>query len=238
MNFRLLNARRRELAISRPQLARSAGITERLLARLEDSPARDDEVAISIKTVRVLASALGLDLAELLPDYEAEETPACADPSVDAALISNIMFRVGQPTACSGLAIALDWDGARIDRAVVALRHALKAAGLRLREDWEGMAVAAAHDGQAEIAAAEIKNLAAEDDFGALELIWNVWRSGVERDHVSYPVPASQLPLARQLIASHVLEHNQYDELRVSSDIHRCLEPATPHDHQHIIGRY
>lgn len=239
MNSRLLNARRRELAISRAKLARSVGITQRLLEWLEDGHrTNDDQDAIPIKTVRVLAAAPGLDVAELLPDYVAQETPARDDPSSDAALISNIVFRVGQPTTYSRLAAALDWDGPRIDRAVAALRRALTAAGLSLRMDSEGITVAAAHDEHAQAAAAEIESLAAEDDLEALGLIWNVWQSRRGRDYAPHAVPASQLPLARELIASHVLELDEYDELTVSIDVYKCLRPAVPYDDRHIIGDY
>lgn len=213
--------------MSVPDLARDAGVTQRVIERLEDGGAIDGgDEAISISTLRVVARALGLEMAKLFTHQEADETSA-KNVRADAALIGNILERVGEPVSHSQIATALAWDGARVDHAVAVLPEALAAAGLSLRMVPEGMTTAPTSDTSAQAAAAEIKRRAVDDNHYALRVIWKSWQAGREFLKLD-ALSATERDLARGLVASHVLDVNASGDLSVHRSIYRDLAPAIP----------
>jgi hypothetical protein len=211
---------------------------ERQIDLLEEGGATDGgDEAVSIKTLRALTAALGLDTEEVLGRPRDSEPDLGTDNTRhDVALIANIMARVVKPVTHSQLATAMDWDGRRVERAVNALSETLQSVGQTLRLSPEGMTIAPLWDERAQRAAADITTGFVDDDHGALELIWKVWRGGREF-LVPNSLSASDQDLARLLVLNHLLDVNVNGHLSISDRIHQALAPAIA-DQQFYPGEY
>lgn len=214
--------------MSQLKLARAIGVTERLVHFLEGGGPIDGGTDwISLRTLDSVASTLGLDVSELLPARTADGAATDNNAQADAALVANILDRVGAPVTFGHLATALEWDGARLNAALEALQAALPAAGRRLRASPEGLTLAPSPDTIAQTAAAEIKQLMVGEDQPALELIWKVFSRGRRRLDPS-ELTNTERVVANRLLASHVLSSDASGNLTWLDGIREALAPAMP----------
>ena len=238
MNGQLLSRRRRDLGISVASLARSAGVTERLITYLEErgSMTLGDD-AVSIRTLKTVAAILGIEASLLLSEQPDGEASLETGSRADAPLVANILMRVRAPVSESQLAVALGWDRRRITQAIAALHEALVAAGLRLQSVPEGMTVQPASDTRAETASADIKRSMIEEHHHTLELIWMAWR-GARELLAPEQLSDADRQLADELIASHVLAFHESGGLCLNDIMWRSLAPALAGQVQFRPGEY
>lgn len=94
--------------MSIPQLAKSAGVTQRLLRHLEaDTPIDGASDEISVKTLSALAGAVGLPVTALLEQGGSNEPEPLQNAGADIPLIANILMRVARPVDQGQIAAAL-----------------------------------------------------------------------------------------------------------------------------------
>lgn len=134
MDTTLIRQRRLELALSRRAVAREVGISEGAVARVEQGDAADDW---TLRQLRSLATALAVDLTDLLRH---QDTPATAEAN-DVELIGSLLARFRRLVPTSALAHATGWDLPRVNRAVHALDAAAHPTGQRVQRLRGGVAL-------------------------------------------------------------------------------------------------